>query len=80
MAKHAPGARTTVALDWSGDALNIVVRDLGGSAPPNGNGAGGGHGLVGMRERARIHGGSLEIRAVDGGGFEVTASLPLADA
>src|SRR4051812_18017460 len=82
VARHAPGARTTVALDWGDGALGITVRDLGAGAGAsvNGNGHGGGHGLVGMRERARIHGGTVEAQPVAGGGFEVRASLPLADA
>ncbi|WP_313949608.1 histidine kinase [Frankia sp. AvcI1] len=38
---------------------------------------GGGHGIIGMRERAAVLGGSLEVGPRDGGGFRVRASLPL---
>jgi signal transduction histidine kinase len=38
---------------------------------------GGGHGLVGMRERVRIFGGELHTGRRDGGGFEVRARIPL---
>ena len=38
---------------------------------------GDGHGLVGMRERVKLHGGELRTGALPGGGFEVTAKLPL---
>ena len=37
---------------------------------------GAGHGLVGMRERVKLHGGSLQTGALPGGGFEVSAELP----
>jgi signal transduction histidine kinase len=42
-----------------------------------GEGPGGGHGLVGMRERVRVYGGSLDAGADDGGGFAVRARLPV---
>jgi glucose-6-phosphate-specific signal transduction histidine kinase len=40
----------------------------------------GGYGLRGMRERVALHGGSLDAGALDGGGFLVAATLPLAPA
>ena len=36
-----------------------------------------GHGIAGMRERAEALGGSLSVGALSGGGFLVTASLPV---
>ena len=71
--KHAGGAPTTVRIAWRPDALELSVRDHG----PGPNGHGDGHGLVGMRERVRIHGGRLSTGPVGGGGFEVLAELPL---
>jgi signal transduction histidine kinase len=71
--KHAGSAPTTVRLTWGSDTLGIVVRDHG----PGPNGHGDGHGLVGMRERVRIHGGRLRTGPAAGGGFEVIAELPL---
>jgi signal transduction histidine kinase len=71
--KHAGGAPTTVRLTWTAAALHVAVRDAG----PGPNGHGDGHGLVGMRERVRIHGGRVRTGAAAGGGFEVVAELPL---
>jgi len=79
--KHAPGASARVRLTWSADALDISVRDDG----PGMNGAARGlasegrHGLVGLRERARLLGGELHAGAASGGGFELRAVIPLRD-
>ena len=74
-AKHAPGAAVDVRLRRTDSLLEIEVRDTGpgpsGEPPPDA------HGLVGMRERARLHGGSLDAGAAEGGGFRVHARLPL---
>ena len=74
--KHAPGAHARVLLDWSDDALAIEVADdgRGGDA-----GTTGGHGLIGMRERVALHGGSLQTGVRPGGGFAVRVRLPLAE-
>jgi signal transduction histidine kinase len=71
--KHAGSAPTAVRLEWRPSELAIAVRDHG----PGPNGHGDGHGLVGMRERVRIHGGRLRAGPATGGGFEVLAELPL---
>ena len=47
------------------------------TAAPSPQLAGAGHGLIGMRERLRVHGGELEAGPRPGGGFEVVAHLPL---
>jgi signal transduction histidine kinase len=76
--KHAGGAHARVLLDWSADALAIEVADdgRGGAADAGG---GHGHGLIGMRERVALYGGSLETGARPGGGFAVRVRLPLGD-
>jgi signal transduction histidine kinase len=71
--KHAPGAPTTVRLAWSPATLELAIRDSG----PGPNGSSDGHGLVGMQERVRIHGGRLHTGGTAGGGFEVIVQLPL---
>ena len=74
--KHAGSATTEVRLAWGDDALDLSVADRGdGGASPQLAGAG--HGLMGMRERLRVHGGEVEAGPRPGGGFEVAAHLPL---
>ena len=75
--KHGgPGARATVEIDVGRDGVQVRVTDDGrGAAAP---GSGGGHGLIGMRERAGMYGGAVSAGPRPGGGFEVVARLPLA--
>jgi signal transduction histidine kinase len=73
--KHAPGARAEVTVRYESAGVGLEIRDRGG-APANGAGTGAGHGLVGMRERVAMFGGSLEAAEHDGG-FLVRARLPL---
>jgi signal transduction histidine kinase len=81
--RHAPGSRARVVVDWSRDCVDIRVRDDGrGHASSAGlatgglaDGDAGGHGILGMRERAQMFGGTLSAEPVDGG-FEVHAHLP----
>ncbi|CAL9446607.1 hypothetical protein SUDANB108_02356 [Streptomyces sp. enrichment culture] len=74
--RHAgPGPAVRVELDERAGALHLSVRDDGTGPAPGGTP---GFGLVGMRERARSVGGTLDAGPRAGGGFEVTAVLPLA--
>jgi signal transduction histidine kinase len=71
---HAPGANVDVEISYRDDALSMHVRDDGPGAP---NGATvEGHGLMGMRERATLAGGTFSAGTAEGGGFEVLATLP----
>lgn len=72
-AKHAPGAAVTVRLSRSPDETVVTV--VNGPPTRATSGSGGGHGLVGLRERARVLGGTLRWGPRDGG-FEVIARLP----
>ena len=75
----SPCSQGNRALTWGDDSLEIVVADHGdGGTSPELVGAG--HGLIGMRERLRVHGGELEAGPRPGGGFQVVARLPCAHA
>jgi signal transduction histidine kinase len=75
--EHAGDARASVSIRYGTDSLELEIADdgAGGTATAAG---GGGHGLVGMRERVALYGGSLETMASPGRGFVVRAKLPLA--
>jgi signal transduction histidine kinase len=76
--RHAGPTRVTVAVDYATDALQVRVTDEGGRQAPGAAPAGTGRGIVGMRERCGLLGGELTAGPRSGGGFEVTARLPLA--
>jgi signal transduction histidine kinase len=72
--RHAPGAAVDVELRYAGDGLRLHIRDNGPGPPPVP--PEGGHGLLGMRERAAAVGGKLTTSAARGGGFLIAARLP----
>ncbi|MEU7403240.1 histidine kinase [Streptomyces sp. NPDC044948] len=73
--RHAPGARVRVRLEYNVHQVILDVRDSGGP-PDETTGTGAGYGLLGMRERAELLGGSL--RAGPGEeGFVVTLKVPV---
>ena len=77
--KHAGHAHTTVLLGYRRDALELTITDTGDStAAPTP--APGGHGLIGMRERAALFGGTLTAGPRGDHGFEVHAVLPYGQA
>ena len=73
--RHAGGAPTRVHVRRADGHVEVEVVNAAPTRP--GEGPGGGHGLVGMRERVRVYGGSLDAGAGDDGGFAVRARLPL---
>ncbi|MFC8536987.1 sensor histidine kinase [Streptomyces sp. NPDC057249] len=83
--RHAPGAHTRVSLSVSDPAApgapQLTVLVVNGPPPGASGGpleaSGTGHGLVGMRERVRIIGGTLDAGPLPDGGFRVAALLPL---
>jgi signal transduction histidine kinase len=76
--KHAgPAPTATVRVGYGADAIEVDVTDNGagsaGATP-------GGHGLVGMRERVSLYGGTFDAGPYLGGGWRVRARIPFADA
>lgn len=72
--RHAGDVPVRVGVEFGEGELVVRVRDQGRGAGVVREGSG----IAGMRERARAVGGRLRVGAVDGGGFEVVAVLPLA--
>ncbi|WP_063885316.1 MULTISPECIES: sensor histidine kinase [unclassified Streptomyces] len=76
--KHAPGAATEVVVRYGSRHLEVDVTNEGGRTIPAHMPAGTGHGLIGMRERAKLYGGRIDIGPRDeGDGFAVRLTLPL---
>ena len=76
--KHSPGARARVTVAYEPNEIVLSVED-DGEGPRDDyelGGAGGGHGLVGMRERAAVYGGVVQAGRGPDGGFAVRARLP----
>jgi signal transduction histidine kinase len=72
--KHAgPGASAALRLAYSPAGVEIDFRDNG----TGGVDSGGGHGLIGMRERVALYGGSITAGTDPAGGWRVTASIPV---
>ncbi|MFI9490731.1 sensor histidine kinase [Streptomyces halstedii] len=79
--RHAPGARTRVSVTVAGLHLTVLVVNDGAGRPGSPlESTGTGHGLVGMRERVRLTGGTLDTGPLPDGGFRVAARLPLSAA
>lgn len=70
--RHAPGAAVDVGLVWQGDDAVATVRDSGVGAPQQ---PVAGNGILGMRERVQLLGGSLQV-ATHADGVAVTATIP----
>jgi signal transduction histidine kinase len=73
--KHAYASSAVVELDWTEDALTLTVTDDGRGPAA---GADGGHGLIGIRERAAACGGVADAGRGPDGGFRVVVRLPAA--
>lgn len=71
--KHSGGARAQVEVTYDDRGVRVVARDDGRASHRDGLG----HGLIGMRERVGLYGGSLRAGQRPGGGFEVESCLPV---
>ncbi|MDP8930338.1 MAG: sensor histidine kinase [Actinomycetota bacterium] len=72
--KHAGGTVATVSITYARDSIRLRVDDdgLGPAGHPSD-----GHGLIGMRERVTLYGGTFSAGPHEAGGFRVDATLPL---
>ena len=77
--RHAPGSRVVVVLELDESNLRLTVTDSGAAPGATPDGPGSGLGLVGIRERVSVLGGTLRTGSRVGGGFEVAAELPMDD-
>ena len=79
VAKHAEATQVSVYLQRHDEELLLVVEDdgRGFSLTPHGRGQGGGLGLVSMRERAVLAGGTIQIESEPGHGTIIFARVPL---
>ncbi|MFF3733257.1 sensor histidine kinase [Streptomyces sp. NPDC002476] len=80
--KHGgPDAGASVRLVYFDDGLGLLVEDDGRGAShemyEDGGADGAGHGMIGMRERVGMVGGTLDAGPRPGGGFRISALLPL---
>jgi signal transduction histidine kinase len=87
VSRHAQATRAVVRVTGSGEgtSMRVAVTDDGRGLPAGGSGLGprgdgleGGFGMSGMRERAELVGGELELGPAPGGGTTVRLTIPLA--
>ncbi|WP_247706447.1 sensor histidine kinase [Streptomyces liliiviolaceus] len=81
--KHAPGHRTLVQVHYGREDVEVEVTTEGAPATTTAQrrrplGRGGGHGLIGLRERVSVFGGELSAGDRPDGGFSVHARIPSA--
>ncbi|WP_159098921.1 ATP-binding protein [Aquabacterium olei] len=81
VARHAEASHVQIVFEPlpSAEGLRLRITDDGCGLAPDRHpaGAGGGHGLAGMRERVAGYGGTLKLDNVEGGGLRIEADLPL---
>jgi signal transduction histidine kinase len=73
--KHAGQTCATVRVAYQQDRLLLDITNQPGTTPRSR--VNGGHGIIGMRERAALFGGSMKAEPQPGGGYKVQAAIPL---
>ncbi|WP_328992834.1 sensor histidine kinase [Kribbella sp. NBC_01245] len=73
--RHSGAERATVTIEIADGEINLMVADDGRGFDPAEAGRGR-HGLAGMRERVRVHGGGLRIETAPGAGCTIAARIP----
>ena len=77
VSKHSEAETVYVTLEFTDSVLRLMVRDEGVGLPESRLKAGGGIGMIGMRERAHLVNGTVSIESQVGEGTEVTVAVPL---
>jgi signal transduction histidine kinase len=76
--KHANARHVRIGVGYERTGVELYVVDDGGASVTNGtHAANGGHGLIGMRERVNVFGGTISTGPAEGGGWSVQARLPV---
>ncbi|MBP5865347.1 sensor histidine kinase [Streptomyces sp. LBUM 1478] len=78
--RHAAGASAAVTVDYAAGRLRVEVTDTGGTPGASrtaGGATGSGRGLIGLRERLAVYGGTLRSGPHGADGYRVTALIPL---
>ena len=75
--KHAPGSVAAVSIAYGRADVTIRVENETGATAPASDSPGGGHGLLGMRERVTLYEGTMSAGARRDGGFAVDVRLPI---
>ena len=80
--RHAHAKNASIVLASDGAKATLTVQDDGDGAlnAVSSTASADGHGIDGMRERAKLLGGSLDAGRLSGGGFRVRATIPVGDA
>ncbi|MEV8426804.1 sensor histidine kinase [Streptomyces niveus] len=76
MVKHAVGASAAVTVTYGAGHLRVDVTNTGGTPGPAAS-TGNGHGLIGLRERLAVYGGTLRTGPRPLGGYRVQALIPV---
>jgi signal transduction histidine kinase len=74
--KHAAGAHVKITIDHGPGVLRVEVADTGGTPTASAR-SGSGRGLIGLRERLAVYGGTLDTGEPPGGGYRVRATIPV---
>jgi signal transduction histidine kinase len=77
--RHAPGAEVRVVVRQTDGHLHVDVVNSPPRAPARADASSGRHGLIGMRERVHIFGGTLQAAPCADGGFAVRATIPISE-
>jgi signal transduction histidine kinase len=74
--RHAPGAEVRVLVAVSAESMDVCIRNGRPPEPVTASTLGGGHGLIGIRERVSALGGTMRASATPQGGFTLVARIP----